>query len=409
MRGTRGRVVCLVVATAVPAACGGGSPAAPQTTVTTTVTTTVATTTTTPATTTSDPASSLQALLDAKREKYPAPGALGLVRRDATEVFASSGAADTAGTPITAATRFRIASITKPIIAALVLQSVAAGEVSLDDDVAGLLPGIVRADPPITVRMLLDHTSGVFDEGNDGDPVADAAGLTDPDLIAEAAALEEGYYAGEQVIASDRMIVALAETHDRYFAPGEGYHYSNVNYQIAAMVLERVTGSTLADLLRTRIADPLGLTRTSIAPPDVASPEFRGYGTATDDGSLVDLTDDLLFFGNGGNGGIVSTAGELLTIMQTIVSGGLFGDDLVTEMKQPTQQSRRSYGLGLAQYRLTCGIFYGHEGGVNGTASIALVSPDGADGVVIAFDLRDGSDPRLPALADDALCGTGAD
>ena len=131
---------------------------------------------------------------------------------------------------------------------------------------------------------------------------------------------------------------------------------------------------------------------------------MRGYGTSTADGSLVDLTDDLLAFGNGGNGGIISTADELLAMMQAIVSGRLLPDELVAEMKKP---NRQSYGLGLGTYNLSCGTFHGHEGGVNGTASIAIVSPDGDAGVVIALNLRSGDDPGLPALADRMLCGDG--
>jgi hypothetical protein len=64
------------------------------------------------------------------------------------------------------------------------------------------------------------------------------------------------------------------------------------------------------------------------------------------------------------------------------------------------------YGLGLATYSLTCGTFFGHEGGVNGTASIAIVSPNGDGGVVVALNLRSGDDPGLPALADGMLCPT---
>ena len=343
----------------------------------------------------------VQELLNDERTSYGAPGALVVLRQGGRRIAATSGTADTAGALITDTTRFRIASITKPIVAALVLDAVAGGTLSLDDRVADLIPGVVRATPPITVRQILDHTSGVFDEGNDGDPIADIARLTDPVLRAEAQAIAKKALAGEHVIAPGRLLVALAETHDRYFAPGTSYHYSNMNYQLAAMILEKVTGSTLADLLRTRIVEPLGLTHTTIAPPDTASPEFRGYGLSATDGTLVDMTDDLVFFGNGGNGGIISTADELLTIMQAIVSGRLLPAALVADMKTPAKDS---YGLGLATYQLSCGTFYGHEGGVNGTASIAMVSPDGADGVVAALDLRSGGDPRLPALADRMLC-----
>ena len=342
----------------------------------------------------------IQTILDEERTTYGAPGALAVVRVGDQRWAAVSGAADLAGTAITDTTRFRIASITKPIVATLVLDQVARGTLSLDDVVGTLLPGVVRATPPITVRQLLDHTSGVFDESNDGNPLTDIEKLSDPALHAEGQALITRYLAGERVIAPDRILVALSETHDRYFAPGAGYHYSNTNYQLAAMILEQRTGTSLADLLRARIVQPLGLLHTTIAPPNTKSPELRGYVTSTD-GSRVDVTDDLTFFGNGGNGGVISTADELLTMMQAIVSGRLLPAALVTDMKTA---ERESYGLGLATYTLTCGTFFGHEGGVNGTASIALVSPKGDAGVVIALNLRTAADPRMPALADRMLC-----
>jgi D-alanyl-D-alanine carboxypeptidase len=343
----------------------------------------------------------LRAALDVERTSYHAAGALGVVRTGDGQFTAAFGAADLDGTPITDTTRFRIASITKPIVAALVLDAVARGKLQLDDVVDDLLPGIVRATPSITMRQLLAHTAGIFDEGNEGDPEADVARLTDPALKAEGESLVRRYQAGEHVIASDRLLVALAETHDRYFAPGEGYHYSNVGYQLAAMLLEHVTGLSLSDLLRTRIVDPLGLRHTTIAPPDLTSPEFRGYDASTVDGSPVDVTDDLLAFGNGGNGGVISTADELLTIMQAIVTGRLLPAALVEEMERPVLES---YGLGLATYDLSCGRFYGHGGSVNGTQSIALVTPDGADGIVMAINFRSADDPGLPGLADRVLC-----
>jgi len=356
---------------------------------------------TAPASPSAGMATQLQAALDGERASYHAAGALGLVRAGGRQFTATSGTADLLGTPITDTTRFRIASITKPIVATLVLDAVAHGKLRLDDVVDDLLPGVIRATPPITVRQLLDHTAGIFDESNDGDPEADLARVTDPALQDEGQSVRRRYLAGEQVVASDRLLVALAETHDRYFAPGQGYHYSNIGYQVAAMVLEHVTGESLSGLLRTRIVEPLGLRHTTIAPPDLASPEFRGYDASTVDGSPVDVTDALLEFGNGGNGGVISTADDLLTIMQAIVSGRLIPAALVEEMERPVLQS---YGLGLATYDLSCGQFYGHGGSVNGTQSIALVSPDGADGIVIAINFRSGEDPGLAALADQVLC-----
>jgi D-alanyl-D-alanine carboxypeptidase len=345
-------------------------------------------------------------MLEAARIDYGAPGALGLIRFGATTWRGASGTADRDGATITPSTRFRIASITKPIVAALVLDAVGRGDLSLDDVVGDILPGVVRADPPITVRMLLDHTSGVFDEGNEGDPIADIARLTDADLRAEAEDLAARYADGERVIASDRLLVALAETHERYFPPGTGSHYSNINYQLAAMVLERATGRPIAGLLRTRIVEPLGLERTTIAPPDLGSPEMRGYRPSPTDGSLVDMTDDLVAFGNGGNGGIVSTADELAAMLDGIVSGRLIPPALVDEMRRPATASGGTYGLGLALYDLPCGTFYGHGGAVNGTGSIAMVDGTGERSVVVAMNLLTDIDAGLPDLAARLVCPT---
>ena len=192
-------------------------------------------------------------------------------------------------------------------------------------------------------------------------------------------------------------------------APGTEFRYGNVNFQVAAIVLEAVTGMSFAELLQERLVEPLGLERTTLTPPDLAAPEFRGYVTDLDDGSLVDATDDLSLFGNGASGGVISTADELLTMMKAIIGGELLGDALRDEMVTPTALSDETYGLGVARYGLTCGTFHGHERAVNGKASIALVSEDGTDGVVVALNLRDGSDPRMPALADDLLCPRRAD
>lgn len=165
----------------------------------------------------------------------------------ATTVSSTSnppGVADLAGTALTNDSRFRIGSITKTIVAALVLDSVARGDVSLDDPVAELLPGVVPAQRSMTLRMLLDHTSGIFNVGDEGDVIADIDKLTDP-----------------------------------------------------------VTGLSLSKLLEAKIVDPLELRRTTVAPDDTSAPEMRGYSAESGNGPPVDLTDDLLAVGNGASGG----------------------------------------------------------------------------------------------------------
>ena len=343
-------------------------------------------------------------MLGAKLRRYPAPGALAVVVVGDQRVSGWVGAADLDGTPIDADTRFRIASITKPITAALVLDAVQRGELSLDDRVDDLVPGLLTEDRSVTVRMLLDHTAGIFDQTNHPDILDDIALLTDPAQSAEAADLVDRYLAGEAVVVPDTLLVAAAEAHGRDFPAGTDQQYSNLNYQVAALVLEAVTGRPFAELVQERIVEPLGLAHTTVAPPDLATPEFHGYGIDLDDGSVVDITDELTFIGNGASGGVISTADEVATMLLAIVSGDLLDSSLRAEMRTATELSGGTYGLGLATYGLTCGTFHGHEGAVNGTASIALVSDDGAHAVVAALNLRNGTDPTMPALADDLIC-----
>ena len=346
----------------------------------------------------------LDAVLAAKLRRYDAPGAIAVIAVGDRRISGQAGAADLDGTPITADTRFRIGSASKPITAALVLDAVQRGELSLDDLVDDLVPGLLTEDPPVPVRMLLDHTAGIFDQTNNPDILDDIALLTDPAQAAQASELLDRALAGEAVIVPDTLLVAAAEAHGRDFPAGTDQQYSNLNYQVAAIVLEAVTGRSFAELLQERIVEPLGLRHTTVAPSDRSTPEFHGYGVDLDDGSLVDITDELTFIGNGASGGVISTVDELATIMLAIVGGDLLEPTMRAEMRTPTELSEGTYGLGLATYGLTCGTFHGHEGAVNGTVSIALVSDDGANAVVATVNLRNRTDPKMAALADDLLC-----
>jgi D-alanyl-D-alanine carboxypeptidase len=296
------------------------------------------------------------------------------------------------------------------VVAATALSLVGDGRAALDQPVApALRPGVLRADPPVTLRQLLDHTAGIFNEGSEGDPVADIAAIADPALREEGqAALGRAMTDVTEVIPAE-VSVAAAETHPRYGDPGLSYHYSNTGYQAAGLYLEAVTGRPLDALVTEEVAEPLGLARFTLAPADRTPPEFRGHETLTATGEPVDAADDLRAFGNGANGGVLTTADDLVTFFRALVGGRLLEPGLVTQMRQPTTASigaDSAYGLGLATYRLTCGRFFGHEGGVNGTASIALVDEGGQRAAVVVFNQRGIGDPQLPALADRLVCGS---
>jgi CubicO group peptidase (beta-lactamase class C family) len=127
-------------------------------------------------------------------------------------------------------------------------------------------------------------------------------------------------------------------------------------------------------------------------------------GTELWDTSSLDSTADLLAVGNGGSGGVVSTAGDLLDVLQAIVAGDLVPEPLAQEMVRPTEQSAGTYGLGVVTFDLACGDFLGHGGAIAGTHAVALVSPDGSTGVVLAANLRGPPEPNLLEAAEELLC-----
>ncbi|MBN2114573.1 MAG: beta-lactamase family protein, partial [Acidimicrobiia bacterium] len=388
----RHRLLAAVAGALLLTACGSATTGSTAGTVA--VTTTLAITSSSAATTAPPPTTAAEdwrlAALDQARAAYGAPGAVAFLFLGDKQWAGAVGAADLEGTPAAASMRFRAGSITKTIVAAVVLDLVERGLVDLDRPTEEILPGVLRPDQPVTVRQLLDHTSGVFDWGNEGDPATDVTALTDPGLRAEAAALLAAYLTEEPVQVPDRILVALAETHPRYFAAGTGWHYSNPNYQVAGMVVEAVTGRPLASVLQETIAGPLGLASFSLAPADESSPELRGYALLSpdrhepvahpEDGELFDFTDDLSLFGNGGNGGLLTTAEDLARFFRELLAGRVLAPGLLEDMRQASAPARSlgiDYGLGLFAIELPCGRFYGHDGSVNGTASIALADEDG--------------------------------
>lgn len=283
------------------------------------------------------------------------------------------------GEPMTTKHRFRIGSVTKIFVAALVLELVAEGAVGLGDDADPLVQGV-------TIRQLLNHTSGLPDflEGAD-----DVVALFEPYR-------EDPNYRWPL---GPRDQLALVLERPRLFAPGEGWAYHGSNYLALGLLVEDATGSKLRDELRRRIFEPLGLAATELVdeplsgdrcargylPPD--NPVLPGPGPA-----MVDVTElDLPFYWAGG--GIVSTAGDVAAMLAALLGGDLLPDELRVEMLRTVKSDWAEtdrYGLGIGQIssvmrreRSPCGPAWGHIGFSAGYTAIALASEDGARQVVV--------------------------
>ncbi|MFE7129264.1 serine hydrolase domain-containing protein [Streptomyces sp. NPDC057638] len=277
------------------------------------------------------------------------------------------------GAPVDPNGRFRIGSVTKMFTATVVLQLVGEGRLGLDDPVASHLPGVVPGGDHITVRQLLNHTSGLYNY---------------TDLPAFNPPVAEWVSTGRWRTHTAAGIVADAVKHPPYFAPGRGWMYSNTNYLLAGMVIEKVTGRTWNSEVERRIAGPLGLRNTFMprTSPFLGGVHARNY-TKLPSGP-VDIT--LLNPSEAGAGGAgVSTTADLARFHSALFTGKLLRPAELAEMKRTVSTGpdaapgtpRVGYGLGIQRIDwldgLGCGEVWGHTGGIYGAATLLFGDADG--------------------------------
>lgn len=280
--------------------------------------------------------------------------------------------------------RYRVGSITKTFVSTVLLQLEAEGRLSLDDTVDQWLPGLVHGNGhdgrTITLRQLLNHTSGIFNYTADDD-------------FGRTYFLKDGFFEHRYDTKSPADLVAVAMTHKPDFAPGTSWNYSNTNYVVAGMVIEKVTGRPYGEEIGRRILKPLGLHATSVPGTRVTVPQpsSRAYSklaeTAT--GPTYDVTklNPSLAYAAGE---VISNSGDLNRFYSALVRGRLLPPEQLKEMKTTvpngyTESSR--YGLGIAEFKLSCGVrVWGHDGGIHGSQSVALTTGDGRHSLAFNFN-----------------------
>lgn len=326
-----------------------------------------------------DPA--LQALAErVVADPNPNPGAFLLARHGSGDRFGAAGVADrSAGTPMAPDLRFRSGSVTKTFTATVVLQLVAERRLRLDDTAQTLLPDQVRvgnalSGTPVTVRQLLNHTSGLYDY-LDG-------------LLPHFRSLDQ-YWPRDQLVG-----IGLAQP--RHFpAPGTRFRYSNTNYLLLDLIVERVTDRDLRTNLERRVLAPLGLRDTSYPLAHTAIDGAHAHGYADVSALLPDAADrtrfDVTAFSPseaGAAGALVTTAGDIARFYRALLGGRLLPPDLLRRMLTDTVPATSSappavaYGLGVYVYATDCGRAYGHGGQTLGYLTFALNSHDGHDQLV---------------------------
>ncbi|WP_200824201.1 serine hydrolase domain-containing protein [Nonomuraea solani] len=263
---------------------------------------------------------------------------------------------------------FWAGSVIKPFTATLVLQLVADGEIALDAPVAGYLPEY-ELDRRITVRMLLQHTSGLFNYT--GEYYDD--GTVVPGIPATGDAWLPNRFRSYQ----PEELVRLALSKPPRFEPGTDHNYSNTNYTLALLLIEKVTGRPYAEQLQRRILRPLGMSGTMAAGTRTRLPGPHAHGYYQKEDTVVDISRQNLSL-LAGAGDLIATTQDLATFSSALNDGRLLPAALLAEMRKP--HPKMGYGLGLYVQDLGpgCGTVYQHNGSPpHGYGALMYSSPDG--------------------------------
>ncbi|MFI2209514.1 serine hydrolase domain-containing protein [Streptomyces sp. NPDC020141] len=300
---------------------------------------------------------------------------------------------------------FRMGSNTKTFVSTVILQLVGEGRMRLDDTVEDWLPGVVKGNGHdggrITVRHLLQHTSGLPDYAGS------MPGITTAD----------GFQKDRYTAFEPRELVALGLKTPPLFAPGHGWSYSNTGYILAGMVIEEVTGNHWSHEVRSRIAKPLGLKHTYSpgSDPALPGPHARAYMQFGEKAPLVEATRLNMSWGDSA-GDLITTPHDLARFWQGLLGGELLKPRLLAEMRKtvPTpggsEASGVRAGLGIFKTSLSCGgSGWGHGGTTLGHLNGNAFTDDGRRGVITLRSTNLAHmdrDVRNDRLLDKALCKT---
>jgi D-alanyl-D-alanine carboxypeptidase len=319
--------------------------------------------------------------------KSGAPGAIVYVRTPTAARAGTAGYADTAAhVTMRAADRYRIASVSKAFVSVVILQLEAEGRLDIDNSVETWLPGLVPNGRAISLRRLMNHTSGLYDYT--ADPGFANEILADPSRIWQPSEL-----------------LAHGLSHPPLFAPGANWGYSNTNYILLGLVAEAATGKPLGQLLQEHIFTPLALTATSFPLSIELDASFvHGY-VRLGASPLIDAAPLLNPSFAWAAGGIVSNARDVTSFYRGLFTGKLLPAAQFAEMKEGTEFSG-TYALGI-QYKSTrCGRTYGHDGNIPGWRNEVLSTANGKRQAVVMVNIDESriSWARIGAFAETALC-----
>jgi len=284
------------------------------------------------------------------------PGAVVLIARGDHVVYRDArGLANLElGVPLTPDSVFRIASVTKTFTAAMVVELAETGALAVDDPLAKYLPDFPNASS-ITLRELLNHTSGISDVVNSPTPGFSRRDLKTADLIAEI---------GKRALD---------------FAPGSQFRYSNAGFILLGAVIEKVTGKPWYTAVQHQLLQPLGITHTQFGvAPAIIPGRAEGYSTDERTQTVTNATYISSSF-PAAAGGLISTADDLRLWIHALANGQVVSaagfQQMTTPPDLPGAHATESYGLGMYLWQVRGARFLGHSGDIDGFTSTAAYLP----------------------------------
>ena len=285
---------------------------------------------------------------------------------------------------VTPETVFHIASISKNVLAAVVLQLVDEGKLRLDDDVTKYVPEAPTLGHHVTVRQLLNHTSGIYSFTS----LPDAA-------------------SNERLELTHEQVLGLIKDKPFDFEPGTRWRYDNSAFYLAGMVVERVTKHEYGAYVREHVFKPLGMNSASLCYARMVVPHLAS-GYEVDGGALVNafMTWKLPFAG----GAVCATASDLLKWQAALDSGRVLTPSSLALMRTPTtlaDETKIDYGLGTRLGSLDGHRMLGHTGSGGGYRTVLASFPDDRLTVAILINTDDGSAPPAGMAAEIARAALG--
>ncbi|MEO8698076.1 MAG: serine hydrolase domain-containing protein [Acidimicrobiales bacterium] len=331
-------------------------------------TTPVTSTTSAAPTTIAVPDDRVQGLLDRWASEGRGGVAVALAGHDEELTVAAAGSAGPGGGLVEPGSAFRVGSLSKTFVAVMLLQLVDDGTIGLDDLVVDRAPELTIADG-VTIRQLLAHRSGLAEY---------ADGELAPAVLADPARTW-----------TPADVLELVADQPRDFAPGTQFAYSNTNYIVAGLLLEGVTGMTLAENLQSRIVEPLGLKSTYFAPDDTRSP-IGGFSNSLPGGDTNGASYRALETSAGAAGAVVSTASDLAIFIRALAHGELLDEPTYAEMTKGLPADGQTLGVFPADPPSTTGI--SNSGNVPGFTAYMQYDPVTEDLFVLLLN----DDTRSP-------------